>query len=33
MPQVEHIVEYECVKEECSFENRISINGYEHFFG
>ena len=33
MPQVEHIVEYKCIKEECSFENRISINGYEHFFG
>jgi len=31
MPRVEHIVEYACPS--CGFENRISINGYEHFFG
>ena len=29
MPKVEHMVEYKC---KCEFENRISINGYEHFF-
>ena len=33
MPRVEHVVEYKCHKEECGFDNRISINGYEHFFG
>ncbi len=33
MPRVEHLVEYKCHNEECGFENRISINGYEHFFG
>lgn len=33
MPRVEHIVEYKCHKEDCGHENRISINGYEHFFG
>tara|TARA_Y100000996_G_C22491397_1_gene630356 strand:+ start:94 stop:783 length:690 start_codon:yes stop_codon:yes gene_type:complete len=31
MPMMEHIVEYKCP--ECEHENRISINGYEHFFG
>ena len=30
MPMMEHIVEYKCP--ECEHENRISINGYEHFF-
>jgi hypothetical protein len=33
MPRVEHVVEYKCHNEECGFSNRISINGYEHFFG
>jgi len=33
MPIVEHMVEYECTKEDCGFKNRVSINGYEHFFG
>ena len=31
IPRVEHIVEYACPK--CEHANRISINGYEHFFG
>ena len=31
MPMMEHIVEYKCPH--CEHENRISINGYEHFFG
>tara|TARA_B100000131_G_scaffold68199_1_gene64530 strand:+ start:19077 stop:19772 length:696 start_codon:yes stop_codon:yes gene_type:complete len=31
MPMMEHVVEYTCPK--CEHDNRISINGYEHFFG
>ena len=31
MPMMEHVVEYKCP--ECEHDNRISINGYEHFFG
>ena len=33
MPRVEHVIDYKCHKEECGHENKISINGYEHFFG
>ena len=31
MPRIEHLVEYKC--RHCDTENRININGYEHFFG
>jgi len=31
MPRIEHIVEYKCPH--CETENKININGYEHFFG
>ena len=31
MPRVEHLVEFKCPH--CETDNRISINGYEHFFG
>lgn len=31
MPSLQHSVEYKCTK--CETENKILINGYEHFFG
>ena len=31
IPSLQHIIEYKCVK--CDSENKILVNGYEHFFG
>ena len=31
MPVLEHEIEYTCAH--CERDNRIKINGYEHFFG
>ena len=31
MPRIEHVVEYKCPH--CETDNKININGYEHFFG
>ena len=31
MPVVEHIIDYKC--HHCDTEQKVSINGYEHFFG
>ena len=32
MPLVEYVVDYKCNEEGCGHENKISINGAEHFF-